>query len=128
MRHILALGFLVSLSAGVAYAQPPTDVEVFNCIRNIQMKYAQLEKENFTAAKQQFRAMIRETARGLNIAEMTPYQTILIGPLLRTGLPKGDLKHPLNEALKRTTTDPEYGPAALLLLHSLNVRDDPQRT
>jgi len=122
------LGVLIPLSASGTHVQTPTDVEVFNCIRSIQIRYAQLEKENFTEAKRQFRAMIRETARGLNVAELTPYQTILIGPLLQSGLPQGDLKDALNEALDRTTTDPEHGAAALLLLHSLNYWDDLERT
>ena len=63
------------LSASVstpAAAEPPTDAEVFNCIRTIQMKYAEMEAEDFTMAKRQFRAMISEKARGLRIAELTP--------------------------------------------------------
>ena len=83
---------------------PPTDVEVFNRVREIQMKYAELEESDFRAAKQQFRDMIGETARGLNLADMTPYQAVLIGPLLDSGTLDEEQEHALTEALERAAS------------------------
>jgi thiol-disulfide isomerase/thioredoxin len=107
---------------------PPTDVEVFNCIRGIQIEYAELEESDFRAAKQQFREMIAAAAGGLNIAAMTPYQAVLIGPLLQSGSLDEDQERALTGALERAAEDEEHGAAALLVLHSLRYWDDPQRT
>jgi thiol-disulfide isomerase/thioredoxin len=121
----------VSLSLALssfAIADPPTDVEVFNCIRRIQARYAEVERTDFRAAKQQFRAIIADGAGGLNIGELTPYQAILIGPLLQSGAPTDDQKLALTESLERASADATYGAAALLMLHKLKIWDDPERT
>jgi hypothetical protein len=127
MRHLLSLGILAS-TTGAALAEPPTDVEVFNCIRRIQMTYAEMEANDFREAKQRYRAIIAETARGLDLTELTPYQAVLIGPILDSGGLDETQERSLTDALERASADPEQGAAALLLLHSMRYWEDPERT
>ncbi|MHC4990437.1 MAG: TlpA family protein disulfide reductase [Planctomycetota bacterium] len=128
MKRSIAALLPAALLAAAAHAEPPTDAGVFNRVRSIQMRYAELEKEDFRAAKQQFRALIADMARGLDIGAMTPYQAVLIGPLLHSGDLDDQQERDLTSALERAAADPDHGATALLLLHSLRFWEDPDRT
>ncbi|MHC5023451.1 MAG: apurinic/apyrimidinic endonuclease family protein [Planctomycetota bacterium] len=128
MNPAFPLALLAATHASVALAAPPSDAEVFSRIRSIQMEYAALEQEDVRKAKQQFRGMIAEMARGFDLAGMTPYQSVVIGPLLDSGALDAGQKRALTEALERAADNDVYGAPALLLLHSLNYWDDPEHT
>ncbi len=121
---LLCLLFGIS---NIAVADPPTDDEVFRCIRAIQSEYAELEQSDYGAAKARMQPLIAEKALDLDLAGMTPYQVVQFTPLLRIAPLSKDQRSDLIVALERAANDDEYGAVALLLLHSVNYRGDPDR-
>lgn len=102
----------------------PTDADVLQVVRLIQTEYIEVERQDFTRAKQSSRDQIGRALGILDLGKLNPRQVMLLAPLIDGSIVHSTIDDTQREgylaSLERASVLPDvYGAAALLQMCTL---------